>query len=901
MKKKNKHIRLLIIIGIGIGVFFFYYFFINLFFNKLLNSFLHKENYNFLNSLEDKSVDLFMKFRATIKDITFSNVYSQRSLSKNISKEFVIIGIDDKTLSTIGKWPFKRSIHSKIVDYFTNSEFRESLLFFDIFFLEKDNNPLEDKIFIESIKNNKKTILDYIAREKPYIDNNEKIEMLKRIDFIKKKFGLVNNIKGTFKKATTYTSLTPPTIQYMENISQVGLANLNEDSDKISRRYPLIYKFIDNEEMIFTDIKKEDLIDKIYLDGFAIAINKKINEYSLIKDESVIYDKTDINIAERKPLNENDIIQLKKNIQAIENNLKEKLNILKEKADKNNQLIVSKIIEFILNSKLPGDFKDQLTTKLKQKEYFNDIDLVLKETINFLGNVSGNQKKYENELKYLNKMYKKIIKFNRGEEDAKILENNKIEKNSLYDLIYKNKEVNLNRILIFKESFFITIPLAILITYFNVDINDVEVIFGKKIILKNPKILNNDTQKLEKLKINNIEQDTFKIPIDKSGNLLINYAGPPSTSNRDKKTTFNVYSYSDIYSGEQILVKNKIVMIGAFAEGVADDEYLTPFGTTYGIEIIANTINTILTKKFIIKFNNYLYLALLFIISILISLVSSNKKILFAYIYSILFIFLYYIFASFLFISINVVLEVPKVIIISLLSLMSVIVYRVLTEEKQKKEIKAVFSRFVNPNVVEELLESPPELGGVDKNITVLFSDIRNFTTLSEKLPPQKTINHLNKYFTAMTEIILKYNGTLDKYIGDEIMCFWGAPKPQDNHAELACKSALEQIKKLKELNKNWSESMKINIGIGINSGIMTVGNVGSEGRMNYTVIGDNVNLGARLEGVNKTFGTNIIISESTYLLIKDKFNVRELDTIKVKGKKKPVKIYELLEEKNNN
>src|SRR4030043_1899599 len=126
-----------------------------------------------------------------------------------------------------------------------------------------------------------------------------------------------------------------------------------------------------------------------------------------------------------------------------------------------------------------------------------------------------------------------------------------------------------------------------------------------------------------------------------------------------------------------------------------------------------------------------------------------------------------------------------------------------------------------------------------------------------------------------MTEIILKYNGTLDKYIGDEIMCFWGAPKPQDNHAELACRAALEQIKKLKELNKNWSESMKINIGIGINSGIMTVGNVGSEGRMNYTVIGDNVNLGARLEGVNKTFGTNIIISESTYLLVKDKFNIR--------------------------
>jgi adenylate cyclase len=127
-------------------------------------------------------------------------------------------------------------------------------------------------------------------------------------------------------------------------------------------------------------------------------------------------------------------------------------------------------------------------------------------------------------------------------------------------------------------------------------------------------------------------------------------------------------------------------------------------------------------------------------------------------------------------------------------------------------------------------------------------------------------------------------------------MAFWNAPIEQENHAELACVTALDQMNKLRELNTNWSETKKLNIGIGLNTGIMTVGNMGSQSRMDYTLMGDNVNLGARLEGTNKVYGTNIIISEYTYEIIKDKFILRELDNIRVKGKKKPVKIYELID-----
>ena len=219
-----------------------------------------------------------------------------------------------------------------------------------------------------------------------------------------------------------------------------------------------------------------------------------------------------------------------------------------------------------------------------------------------------------------------------------------------------------------------------------------------------------------------------------------------------------------------------------------------------------------------------------------------------------------------------------------------------MTEERDKKRIKNMFGKYVSPTVVEQMMTNPPELGGVDKELTVFFSDIRGFTTLSESMSPQALVNHLNEYLTTMTNIIMDFYGTLDKYVGDEVMCFWGAPLPQEDHAHLACKCAIAQLQALHNLNKNWPPEKRINIGIGINSGIMTVGNMGSPGRLNYTLMGDNVNLGARLEGTNKQYLTNCIVSEYTYNLVKEKVIARELDNIRVKGKNKPVLIYELLD-----
>jgi len=225
--------------------------------------------------------------------------------------------------------------------------------------------------------------------------------------------------------------------------------------------------------------------------------------------------------------------------------------------------------------------------------------------------------------------------------------------------------------------------------------------------------------------------------------------------------------------------------------------------------------------------------------------------------------------------------------------------YRYITEEREKNKIKGAFSHYVSNDVVNEMLKSPEKLklGGDKKNLSVLFSDIRGFTTISEGLTPEELVNLLNEYLTVMTDVVFKYDGTLDKYIGDALMAIYGAPFEQHDHPSKACHSALDMMEGLSHLNEQWiSEGKKpLDIGIGINSGMMMVGNMGSNQRFDYTVMGDAVNLGARLEGANKAYRTNILISDSTYERVKNEFICMELDGVKVKGKNCPVNIYQLV------
>ncbi|HON13246.1 MAG TPA: adenylate/guanylate cyclase domain-containing protein [Treponema sp.] len=474
-----------------------------------------------------------------------------------------------------------------------------------------------------------------------------------------------------------------------------------------------------------------------------------------------------------------------------------------------------------------------------------------------------------------------------------------------------------------KDYFVPSITLSLACNYFGVDLSDLTVEIGKQIIIPNPTVKDAKTGNRipYSIPIGRDEYDKegnlikaaprrvlseIKIPINENGEMVINYMGYRSSAALDGYRTFPVRSYASYAERapgpnpetwpKTKAVDNKILMVGPFADGIAQDEKPTPYGLMYGIEIHANALNTILMNNFLIPAPKWIEYALLLLLVMLICFYTSRYSTLWGFVSVFIGIIILFLTISVVFERNNLVIDFPKPAIAMVISFIAVVSYRAMTEERDKKMIKTTFGKYVSPKVVEQILENPPELGGVDKELTVLFSDIRGFTTLSENMTPQELVNHLNVYLTAMTDLILEYGGTLDKYVGDEIMCFWGAPIPQEDHAILACKCALKQMEKLRELNEQWPENRRINIGIGLNSGIMTVGNMGSPGRMNYTLMGDNVNLGARLEGTNKQYGTGIIISEFTYGLVKDHFIVRELDNIRVKGKNKPVLIYELVD-----
>ena len=219
-------------------------------------------------------------------------------------------------------------------------------------------------------------------------------------------------------------------------------------------------------------------------------------------------------------------------------------------------------------------------------------------------------------------------------------------------------------------------------------------------------------------------------------------------------------------------------------------------------------------------------------------------------------------------------------------------------EARDKRMLAKLFGQYIPPELVEEMAESPDKISvsGESRDMTVLFSDVRGFTTISEGLEPHALTQLMNEMLTPMTHVIHHHRGTIDKYMGDAIMAFWGAPLKDENHARHALEAGLEMVKALPQINqrfrnKGWPE---INIGVGLNSGVMSVGNMGSEFRMAYTVMGDAVNLGSRLEGLTKQYGVNIIVSEFTKAKVPD-YSFLELDRVRVKGKDEPVIIFEPL------
>jgi len=356
------------------------------------------------------------------------------------------------------------------------------------------------------------------------------------------------------------------------------------------------------------------------------------------------------------------------------------------------------------------------------------------------------------------------------------------------------------------------------------------------------------------------------------------------------------------------IFKDKFIIVGGTSAGLHDFKP-TPF--TYlenypGMEIHATMLSNLNKKHHIKIVNVFVEILILFIIILLAThLYFYSKKVIYSLIFNI-FLGVGYLLLSLLLFK-YYFLWIPLINIeISIILSFSISAYiSYITERQKKKYLKEAMSKYLSPVVVDLIVKDPSkiELGGDEYEGTVFFSDIKNFTTISEQYEPKELISYLNNYLTDCTNIILANNGMLDKFIGDAIMAIFGAPIKTGNHALQACISALDIHNKITLVNLQFNQQDKPTFitRIGLNTGSFILGNVGNTNRLEYTAIGDTVNLASRLEGVNKEFGTNIIISESTYNLAKDFIIARELDFIKVKGKSKPIRIYELIALKEDN
>ncbi|MBI4462864.1 MAG: adenylate/guanylate cyclase domain-containing protein [Acidobacteria bacterium] len=391
----------------------------------------------------------------------------------------------------------------------------------------------------------------------------------------------------------------------------------------------------------------------------------------------------------------------------------------------------------------------------------------------------------------------------------------------------------------------------------------------------------------------------LRVPTDAQGRMYVNYRGTAQT--------FPHYSLADVVAGRFApgTFTNKIVLIGPTALGIPD-HHPTPFQETGfpGVEIHANVLDTILNQRFIARGSReqLIDLALIAILGLVLGAALVEVRLRWTLPIAALVLGAHLASTYMALVRFNVWLSAVIPALVVFANWGGITAYRALFEEREKRKVRSAFEQYVAPGVIRELLKDPTRLrlGGEERELTVLFADIRGFTDLFEQLSALELTRFLNAYTDEMTEIIFRHWGTLDKFEGDAIMAFWGAPYQQDDHARRACAAALEMVRRVDELHARWRAEGKpaINIGLGLSTGRVVVGNMGSRKRFNYTVLGDAVNLAARLEGVNKEYATRILVSETTYRAAQDAlFVFRELDWIRVKGRREPVVIYELLDD----
>jgi len=401
---------------------------------------------------------------------------------------------------------------------------------------------------------------------------------------------------------------------------------------------------------------------------------------------------------------------------------------------------------------------------------------------------------------------------------------------------------------------------------------------------------------LSRLGVQEVRMGPRRVPVDRYGHLLINYLGGPGV--------FPIYSAAAVMEGRvpQEALKDKIILIGATAVAIYDLR-VTPFsGNQPGVEIQATVMDNLVTGRFMRTppYANGLSVLIIMALGLILGLTLPRLSAFRSFAFT-LAIATGFAAGNYLLFTLGRQLDLFYPLLeIGAINL-GFTIHRFMLEEQERVRLRRTFEAYVAPTVVHEIMKHPDNLrlGGERRELTILFTDIRGFTTLSENLAPEELVKVLHDFFNPMSNIIIQHSGTIDKYMGDAIMALFGAPLVLPDHARLACRTALDMVATLKELGGQWAAQGRpqFRIGVGINTGVVAVGNMGSDRLFDYTAVGDNVNQASRLEGLNKYYGTSILLSQATVQSLNGDFILRSADLVQVKGKAKTLEVFELLGE----
>lgn len=394
-----------------------------------------------------------------------------------------------------------------------------------------------------------------------------------------------------------------------------------------------------------------------------------------------------------------------------------------------------------------------------------------------------------------------------------------------------------------------------------------------------------------------IRVGSVEVPYNKRGRVEINYAGEPGS--------VPTFPYHAVYYKEMDMsvFKGKVVYVGATSE-ILHDNHLAPFAGPLnkvpGVEAHVHLLDTMVSGQYLRRLPLGAELLISLGLGLFITLLTFRVNATLGALVMVLFATAYGAGALMAFLSVRLVLPMAAPLVTLGAAFAGLASYRAVTEERLARQTKQMFSRYVSKQIVEEILKDPSavKLGGEMKETTILFSDVRGFTAMSERLSAPEVVEVLNEYLTAMVDIVIANNGTLDKYVGDAIMAVWGSPLADPDHKKNGVRTAVQMMEVLKELQAKWAAEGKphIDIGIGLNTGHVVAGNMGHpDYKMDYTVIGDDVNLAARMESANKEMKSHVLITGSTLEGCEDMVDVIKHPPIHVKGKEKPIDVYEII------